>query len=198
MLGGSSSASSSSSSLPERPLVALVALALPRLANAAAAASSASLQQEPLAVDSPRHESGPPLASSTFHASTLAAAAVPAHTMELTGRTLQGYVVDHAGFVSACLTLTMLPLFIFLGCCIARRCRRATKRATMKKRPDMDDDAEESPPRGRAAATPRHAPPESSSSRQPAPEPKLPPVRVDPTLLPVDAYLGVPPKQFVL
>ena len=82
--------------------------------------------------------------------------------------------------------------------CSARRCRRATKRATAKKRPDADDDADDSPPSGRAAATSGHSPPEASRSRQPVAEPKLPPVRVDPTLLPVDAYLGVPPKQFVL
>ena len=29
-------------------------------------------------------------------------------------------------------------------------------------------------------------------------QPALPPVRINPSLLPVDAYLGVPPKQFVL
>ena len=121
MVGATSSSCSSCSScssLPERPLVALVTLALPRLASAAAAASSTSLQQPPLAVDS--HESSL-LDSSSYNlysASTRAAAAVPLHTMELPGRTLQGYVTDHAGFVSAILTLVMLPLFIFLGCCM--------------------------------------------------------------------------------
>ena len=56
----------------------------------------------------------------------------------------------------------------------------------------------EAPPLSRKTRSQFASPPEASRSRQPVAEPKLPPVRVDPTLLPVDAYLGVPPKQFVL
>ena len=154
-------------------------------------ASSSALQPAALATAAaPSHSEQPMVAQ---HQSLLAesAATPPSQTNNNTQTvyTASMYIHDHFGFVMAGLTVLLAPAIIFLGCCFARRCRRAAKqRAAEKKKAPL--------PQLQPAIIGSHdAPLLASTTRQ---QQRTPPVSVNRSLLPVDAYHGVPPKQFVL
>jgi hypothetical protein len=147
----------------------------------------------------------PPLGSPRLAAVVQAQQAALQGTTTLDGEAdFSTYLRTHAGFFTAILTLIMMPVVIFLGCCLERRCRRAQKlrAAAKKKRADADGSSGEDErqqqtggdePSGRPPVLP------AKLARGPGgPAPPKPPVRVDPALLPVDAYLGVPPVSNLL
>ena len=120
----------------------------------------------------------------------------------------------HMGFMSSILTILFVPLLIFVGCTIVRRCRKYFNRAGAAKPPPMmqnnnpyqqQHELDEQQRRQQhqqheswvqqqhAAQEAIAAPPIAVQKEPPKP---LPPVAR--SLMPVDAYHGVPPKQFVL
>jgi hypothetical protein len=132
--------------------------------------------------------------SGAASAATAATASITAPFVQLLADrnvTVSGYVTEHSGFVAAVLTLFLLPTLLFLSCCMVRRCRRSAQaRAALIKRGDQTS-------RTAAPLPPKEDNKDDHPDDYAEPEapalPRLPPV--DRAFLPVDAYIGVPPRR---
>lgn len=94
------------------------------------------------------------------------------------------YITAHGGFVLALGLLITIPLLALIGCCIYRRCRKQAAETETGRKKQTDSSA------------PSLADPEDFDIAPPPPAPTVPmPVTLNPALLPVDAFHGVPPSR---
>ena len=138
------------------------------------------------------------VAASSHSAAGVSIAAAQQHISSTT--TLvdwQAYVGDHTGFVAAVVVLLLVPVFIFAGCCLNRVFKRIAKQRAAERRRKQADH-ESAPASDDEYDSDRGSKPRAGAPPPAQAPPSPPPPPVNSAFLPVDAYLGVPPKQFVL